>query len=101
MKIKRFVGQDMRQALRMVRETLGEDAVILSNKSVDDGIEITAAVDISDTVTADTVDARIDSSRSASRHAKTARGDRAPSDDSDPLEDLRSEMQNLRRWMQA
>jgi flagellar biosynthesis protein FlhF len=101
MKIKRFVGQDMRQALRMVRETLGEDAVILSNKSVDDGIEITAAVDISDTVTADTVDARIDSSRPASRHARTASGDRAPSDDSDPLEDLRSEMQNLRRWMQA
>ena len=40
MKIKRFVAQDMRQALRMVRETLGEDAVILSNKSVDGGVDL-------------------------------------------------------------
>ena len=44
MKIKRFVAQDMRQALRMVREALGEDAVILSNKSVEGGVELTAAV---------------------------------------------------------
>ncbi len=46
MKIKRFVAPDMRQALRMVRETLGEDAVILSNKSIDEGVELTAAVDL-------------------------------------------------------
>lgn len=46
MKIKRFVARDMRQALRMVRETLGDDAVILSNKSTDEGIELTAAIDL-------------------------------------------------------
>ena len=40
MKIKRFVAQDMRQALRMVREALGEEAVILSNKSVEGGVEL-------------------------------------------------------------
>ncbi|MCP3869920.1 MAG: flagellar biosynthesis protein FlhF [Gammaproteobacteria bacterium] len=45
MKIKRFIAADIRQALRQVRETLGADAVILSNKSVDGGIELVAAMD--------------------------------------------------------
>ena len=45
MKIKRFVDTDMRQVLRQVREDQGPDAVILSNRRVDDGIEIIAAVD--------------------------------------------------------
>jgi flagellar biosynthesis protein FlhF len=35
----------MRQALRAVREQLGEDAVILSSRRMADGVEITAAVD--------------------------------------------------------
>ena len=45
MKIKRFFAPDMRQAIRKVRETLGEDAVILSNRRVDQGIELVAAID--------------------------------------------------------
>ena len=45
MKIKRFVAEDMRTALRKVSETLGPDAVILSNNRIDDGIEIVAAID--------------------------------------------------------
>lgn len=45
MKIKRFQADDMRQALRQVRETLGPDAVILSNRKIDEGIELVAAVD--------------------------------------------------------
>ncbi|MCW8891171.1 MAG: flagellar biosynthesis protein FlhF [Sedimenticola sp.] len=45
MKIKRFFASDIRQALRQVREALGSDAVILSNKKVDGGIELVAAVD--------------------------------------------------------
>jgi flagellar biosynthesis protein FlhF len=40
--IKRFIGPDMRSALRLVREQLGPDAVILSNRRVAQGIEITA-----------------------------------------------------------
>ena len=63
MKIKRFVAQDMRQALRMVREALGEEAVILSNKSVDGGIELTAAVDLVDDLADDTLDQRIPEGR--------------------------------------
>lgn len=45
MKIKRFFASDIRQALRQVREALGSDAVILSNKKVDGGIELVAAID--------------------------------------------------------
>ena len=43
MKIRRFVAADMRGALQLVREAHGPDAVILSNRRTDEGIEIVAA----------------------------------------------------------
>ena len=45
MKIKRYLANDMRQAIRMVREEQGPDAVILSNRRIDGGVEIVAAID--------------------------------------------------------
>lgn len=45
MKIKRYFATDIRQAIRRVREEQGPDAVILSNRKVDGGVEIVAAVD--------------------------------------------------------
>jgi flagellar biosynthesis protein FlhF len=45
MKIRRFFAQDMRQAIRLVREAQGEDAVILSSRTVEGGIEVVSAVD--------------------------------------------------------
>ncbi len=45
MKIKRYFASDIRQAIRRVREEQGPDAVILSNRKVEGGIEIVAAVD--------------------------------------------------------
>lgn len=45
MKIKRFVADSMREAIRLVREEQGPDAVILSNRRTDSGVEIVAAVD--------------------------------------------------------
>jgi flagellar biosynthesis protein FlhF len=45
MKIVRHTAPDMRQALRAIREQLGEDAVILSSRRTPQGVEITAAVD--------------------------------------------------------
>ncbi|MFM5680806.1 flagellar biosynthesis protein FlhF [Aeromonas veronii] len=45
MKIKRFFAKDMRTALAEVKETLGPDAVIMSNRKVTGGVEIVAAVD--------------------------------------------------------
>lgn len=46
MKIKRFVAKDMRSALADVKEFLGPDAIILSNKKVAEGVEIVAAIDV-------------------------------------------------------
>ncbi|MDZ4262392.1 MAG: flagellar biosynthesis protein FlhF, partial [Pseudomonadota bacterium] len=45
MKIKRFFAPDVRQAMRMVKDELGEDAVILSNRRVNGGVEIVSALD--------------------------------------------------------
>ena len=45
MNTKKFIAADMRQALNLVREQLGADAVILSNRKVEGGIEIVAAAD--------------------------------------------------------
>ncbi|MEW5681755.1 MAG: flagellar biosynthesis protein FlhF [Pseudomonadota bacterium] len=45
MKIKRFVAKDMRTALQEVKDFLGPDAIILSNKKVAEGVEIVAAID--------------------------------------------------------
>lgn len=50
MKIKRFFASDVRSAMRMVREELGEDAVILSNRRVNGGIEIVSAIDYDENV---------------------------------------------------
>lgn len=43
MNIRRFVAADMRSALQLVRQAHGPDAVILSNRRTDEGVEIVAA----------------------------------------------------------
>jgi flagellar biosynthesis protein FlhF len=45
MRIKRFVAANMRQAMNMVRAELGEAAVIMSTRQLDDSVEVTAAMD--------------------------------------------------------
>lgn len=50
MRIKRYFAPDMRQAIRKVREEQGPDAVILSNRRVNGGIEIIAALDYDETL---------------------------------------------------
>jgi len=45
MKIKRYFAADMREAIQQVRMEQGPDAVILSNRNVDGGVEIVAATD--------------------------------------------------------
>jgi flagellar biosynthesis protein FlhF len=108
MKIKRFVAQDMRQALRMVREALGEDAVILSNKSVEGGVELTAAIDL---VTEPTEPQQTKSPNASTRRTsplgmapeERRRQPEPPAADVEPdaLSEMREEMLNLRRWLQA
>ncbi|HEU4670876.1 MAG TPA: flagellar biosynthesis protein FlhF [Dyella sp.] len=67
MKIKRFVAPDMRQAMRLVREEQGPDAVILSTRRLGEGIEIIAALDYDEALV-----------REAARHGAPAAGDEAP-----------------------
>ncbi|MEX2474325.1 flagellar biosynthesis protein FlhF [Marinobacter sp.] len=45
MKVKRFFAQSMAEALKQVREQMGPDAVILSNRRIDGGVEIVTALD--------------------------------------------------------
>jgi len=45
LKIRRFVAADMKTALAQIKEELGADAVIMSNKKIVEGVEIMAAVD--------------------------------------------------------
>ena len=46
MNIRKFIGATSRDALRLVREALGADAVVLSNRTHDDGtVEIVALAD--------------------------------------------------------
>ena len=46
MNIRKFVGATSRDALRLVREALGPDAVVLSNRTIEDGtVEIVALAD--------------------------------------------------------
>jgi len=52
MNIKRFFASDTRKALNMVRKEFGEAAIIISNRSVDNGVEILAADDFDDELSA-------------------------------------------------
>ncbi|HWK48664.1 MAG TPA: hypothetical protein VNR40_02205, partial [Steroidobacter sp.] len=45
MKIKHYRAADMRTALRQVRDAQGPDAVILSSRRVQGGVEVVAAID--------------------------------------------------------
>jgi flagellar biosynthesis protein FlhF len=45
MRIRRYYGNTIREAIHKVREEQGPNAVILSNREVDNGVEIIAAVD--------------------------------------------------------
>lgn len=45
MKVKRYIASTSREALRQVKEELGDDAVILSNRKTKGGVEIMALAD--------------------------------------------------------
>jgi flagellar biosynthesis protein FlhF len=48
MNIRRFIARDMRDALREIRAALGPDAVMLSSRSTEQGVEVIAAMDYDD-----------------------------------------------------
>jgi flagellar biosynthesis protein FlhF len=124
MKIKRYFAADMRSAIKQVRETLGPDAVILSNKSVDGGVELMAALDFDEAAFAAQTqtsrrydDTAMDSvvtdfpkeqpnpanAYSNEYRSQTSASIRAPKVEwsQDPiLVDMRQEMQTLRRMVE-
>ena len=50
MRIKRYFDKNIRDAIRKVREEQGPDAVIISNRKIDGGVEIVAAIDFDEVV---------------------------------------------------
>ena len=42
MNVKRFTARNSREALRLVREALGDDAIVLSTKPAATGVEVMA-----------------------------------------------------------
>ena len=50
MKMKRYFAPDTRQAMRALRDEQGPEAVILSNRRVNGGVEIIAAMDYEDSM---------------------------------------------------
>ncbi|MDR6990845.1 flagellar biosynthesis protein FlhF [Luteimonas sp. 3794] len=82
MKIRRFVAADMRSALQMVREAHGPDAVILSNRRTDEGVEIVAASNYDEGYVQRAIeDAQRDAPAAAPPLATMLRGSRAMRDD--------------------
>ena len=88
MKITRHNAADMRQALRAVREQLGDEAVILSSRRTAQGVEVTAAVDFDA--------ARIEAAAACAPEAPPA----APPSPADAHE-MGSELKALRRMLET
>jgi len=76
MKIKRFTATDMRQAMGLVRDEQGPDAVILSTRRIADGIEVIAAIDYDESLVNDAV--RQHATPAASSHPVPATPPPAP-----------------------
>jgi len=114
MKIKRFVAPDTRQALRLVREELGPDAVVLSSRKSDEGAEIIVAIDYDEksvTAMADqpppkgsVTHLRVSNERVPQSSAATADSGKpatAPAEERDePPEDLGQELRRLRALLE-
>ncbi|TCO76587.1 flagellar biosynthesis protein FlhF [Chromatocurvus halotolerans] len=96
MQIKRYVAEDMRQALKQVRDEQGPDAVILSSRQIPDGLEVVAAVDYDETLidpslqgagaaTTSRPRSPLSSARPASARAQTADAGRRASAHAEPV----------------
>jgi len=46
MSVTRFTGKDSQTVMRKVRETFGPDAYIVSNREVEDGVEVLATANL-------------------------------------------------------
>jgi len=94
MKIQRFFAADMRRTILKVRESMGPDAVILSNKRVEGGIEIVAAVDYDDSLLANrSVPLSTEANTDTDSAAQQLEGE-AASEDTQPKQASREDIWN-------
>lgn len=102
MKIRRFVANDIREAMRQVREALGPDAVILETQRVDGGIELAAAVDYEPAAAPAPLPAAAQAATYAAAQAplRTEPVAAAAADDRE-LRGLRDEVRTLRDLLEA
>lgn len=103
MKIKRYIAVSMRAALAQVRSEQGPDAVILSSRRTQEGIEVIAAVDYDEALFAD---ATRQSTPPAPPTAPVQAPPRAPSPRAAPPPDggyleLRRELKDLSELMRG
>lgn len=79
MQVKRFVADDMRTVMRIVKEEMGADAVILSNRVVDGKVEILAARDYDESLINKALDQTLVESKpdSAAAYYERAAAERA------------------------
>ncbi len=70
MKVKRFFAQSMAEALKQVSEQMGPDAVILSNRRVDGGVEIVTALDYDENMARQRLGEQAESATNGSRLAE-------------------------------
>jgi flagellar biosynthesis protein FlhF len=117
MKIKRFFAPDVRQAMRKVKDELGEDAVILSNRRVNGGVEIISAIDYDESMLTQMPEAAVEIKLAQPAAAQPRRyeiqpEERAPQQDErikpqivwsqEPtLVEMRSELQNMRGLLET
>ena len=79
-KIRRYVAKDMRSALAQIKEELGADAVIMSNKKIAEGVELMAAVDYNQSV-------KPDKPNTQDKHAEASEATTPSADRFDTVED--------------
>jgi flagellar biosynthesis protein FlhF len=112
-KIKRYMAASMRAALSQVRAEQGPDAVILSSRRVDEGIEVIAAVDYDEALFVDATRPRSAAQPAAAAApaaaapaarapAARAPGDGAPGDgEAAGFKGMRRELQDLRELLES
>lgn len=94
MELKRIVGPDAKTALRLVREQLGPDAMILSNRRVLGGVEIVAAPEMQSALAATRADGVPVLSPADRVEARAAVGAESPA--AWQLQELQSELRSMR-----
>ena len=98
MKIKRFTADSIRIALEMVREEQGPDAVILSSKKLDQGVEVVAATDYDEAILHQMKDAK---GAKGAKSAEPLLSNSGEEDDQSEYNSLKEEFGSLRSLVQS